>query len=448
MKRFFSGKKKVGPESSTPNKKGVDFREVGLRDFDLVLFKGGDDVSGFIRGLERYQLGNGDFSHVGIILTSKSLRFRNLEDNKLYIFESTMSGHLSDGVPNYTGHSYLGSQLRDFAEVLKAYDAPPHTAVAVRRIKDNPLDVMDINEVRERCSFIFGEWDHRPYQVVLWELFCAMFPSLRRFRIRVAEKQFVFCSELAAIIYKEFGIMPPNTVPSDVVPVDFVTQDQDHQVDRTKFEELQYIRYIPNYTPTSDSSTSTSSLQLNLKSSQSSQANPPPPQSNSSVLLPQSNPPSSPPSQSNLESSSQSNLESSSQSNLTPSQSNPPPSQSNSFVSPPSQSNPPPSQSNPSPSQSNSFVSPPSQSNPPPSQSNPSPSQFNSFVSPSPPFSQRNLSFSNTSFSSNKNTPSLYFNSPNNIPYSFNSNVVYQQPFSSYQRVTRGYPMTTIRTLY
>jgi len=227
-----------------PIKKGVDFRTLNLQDFDLVLFRGGDGVSHFIQKLSKARLGNGDFSHVGMIITSKTLRYRGLEDNKLYIFESTMSGNLSDGVNNINGQSYLGSQIRDFAEVLKAYDAPDNTAIAVRRLVNNPLDTMLIEEVRERMSFIFGEWNHRPYEIILSQLFYAMIPPLRVFRREELENKFVFCSELVARIYKEFGILPANCNPSDVVPVDFATQDEDNIVDRNKFNEIEYIRYF------------------------------------------------------------------------------------------------------------------------------------------------------------------------------------------------------------
>jgi len=228
----------------TPLKKGINYKDLILKDFDLVLFSSHDTVGSFIECLEKKQVGDGSFSHVGMIITNKTLRFRGLEDDKLYIFESTMSGNLTDGVKNIDNKTWLGSQIRDFDSVIKAYDANPTSAIAIRRIIDNPVDTMDINEVRERMSYLYGKYNHILYTVDIPLLFFAMFPPLRKFRIKRMEDKFMFCSQLVSKIYIEFGILPKECNAADVIPMDFVAQDQDNMVDRSKFDTIQYVRYL------------------------------------------------------------------------------------------------------------------------------------------------------------------------------------------------------------
>ena len=94
-----------------------------LRPFDLVAFRGTDCVSGCIRCLELNRpcggrIRSGDFSHVGMIVTSDILDDVRCVPGKLYIWESTMSGKLADGVNNVNGQQFLGVQLRDFDQVV------------------------------------------------------------------------------------------------------------------------------------------------------------------------------------------------------------------------------------------------------------------------------------------------------------------------------------------
>ena len=230
-----------------PVKQGIDYRSLGLRDFDLVLFDGGNTgASLLIKSLEKYELGEGNFSHVGIIITSKSLPFQGLEDGKLYIFESTQSGALTDGVLNVEGHPFLGSQVRDFDQVLKSYDNSADTHIAVRKLVNNPLDTMDINNVRIIMAYLYGKFNHKRYQIFVAQLFEAMFPRLRIFRNKRIEERFVFCSELVAYIYKGFGLLSVECNCGDVVPQDFISKDVDAMVNTTIFHEVQYIRH-PSY---------------------------------------------------------------------------------------------------------------------------------------------------------------------------------------------------------
>lgn len=224
-------------------KSGVKYDSIKhqLRPFDLILFHGGDFVSDFIRKLQQCRLGSGGelFSHCGMIVTTEVLSHPNMVDGKLYIWESTMSGRLGSGVKNINGETWLGSQIRDFDEVMEGYDAPPDTRIAWARLKVNPLDNMPLFEIREKMAYLFGKYNHKLYEVHVANLFRAMFPRLRRRQL--FKKKFLFCSELVAIIYKKFNILPKDCDPANVVPGDFVVEDADHKVDRTKWETPVYM---------------------------------------------------------------------------------------------------------------------------------------------------------------------------------------------------------------
>ena len=207
-----------------------------IRDFDIIVFCGADFVSNTIKELSQFEQGRnaGKASHVGVIITTNVVKHPNMEDGVLYIFESTMSGNLTDGVLNIEGKSFLGCQVRKFDDVVKAYDSNPKTQIRWCKLLDNPLDKMDINEIRAKSQKVLDKYNGVLYEVNISNLFYAMFPQLRF--LRFADDGFVFCSELAAIIYKELGVIPTESDPRDVVPADFIAQDKDRKVDFHKFK--------------------------------------------------------------------------------------------------------------------------------------------------------------------------------------------------------------------
>mgnify|MGYP002351034239 FL=1 len=90
-----------------------------IKPFDLIAFRGGDIISDLISIVEKYHLGIGDFSHLGMIVTSDILPYYiinnekiYLDPKKIYIFESTISYDIPfvDGVTFWT-HSVQNFQI-------------------------------------------------------------------------------------------------------------------------------------------------------------------------------------------------------------------------------------------------------------------------------------------------------------------------------------------------
>jgi hypothetical protein len=226
-------------------KEGVPYSSVkdSIRPLDLILFRGNDFVSKSIQKLSARELGPDarKYSHCGIIVTREILDIPELEFNKLYIFESTVSGKLGGNVRNIQGRAFLGCQIRDFDAVINSYDTPADTQVRWCKLKNNPFDdaiskdnMEYIKLIKSNLKFCYDMYNGAPYTVNLFQLFAAMIPKLRSCRPRVFMHTFLFCSELVAIIYKVIGVF--NGEPANVVPADFAVADEDRQMDHNMFE--------------------------------------------------------------------------------------------------------------------------------------------------------------------------------------------------------------------
>jgi hypothetical protein len=244
---FYSKNKKINKlrSSKTYNKVSYNDYKYFIKPLDLVMFKGGDFVSDFIRFLEKsknknihnkkyYDLECDAFSHVGIVVNDEILNDPRIKPGKLYIWESTMSGKLSDGVYNIDEKSYLGVQLRDLDEVVKAYSLDKDTDIAFCSLKDSVLSHYK-NEyaalLKQRFTTLFIRYNGVRYDANLYSLSSSIFTCLRSKRDEVEDacnsEEWLFCSELVAIIYRELGFIPKNVDPKNVVPMDFVGYDVD-----------------------------------------------------------------------------------------------------------------------------------------------------------------------------------------------------------------------------
>lgn len=221
-----------------------------IKPFDLIFFKGNDFVSSLISYVEKntllqestfgYEIKSDQFTHCGIVVTSDILKHPLVEKDKLYIWESTMSGTLApDGVKNITGRSFYGSQLRDLDTLIDAYDRPDDTAIAVAHLLptvfDPAYDLMDtemsiIPSLRDRFTLIFNKYNALPYDTDPIVLGASAFGCLRRIRDTTSDEDDdleVFCSELIARVYIELGFLPDTVNPKNVIPMDFFGFDSE-----------------------------------------------------------------------------------------------------------------------------------------------------------------------------------------------------------------------------
>lgn len=237
---------------SSSNKIGVYYKEClkSAKSFDLVLFSGSDVISLMIKYMETYQIkkkiddeyNQFTYSHIGIVIRNDVLGF--LEQDKVYIWESTMSGKLGEGVKNIDNNSFLGIQLRDLHEVVKAYDDSDTTRVALL-----PLNVdYDKNKLGEFNRFYY-RYNNTLYDINPTSLISAICPCLRPARKSVEEllgtEDLMFCSEMVTSVYKILGLFPDHINEKNVVPQDFIGGDIDRQIPANIFAPLIVMTAYP-----------------------------------------------------------------------------------------------------------------------------------------------------------------------------------------------------------
>lgn len=234
----------------------ADYKTIAsqIRPFDLIAFRGGDVISDLIEAMQKYELGTGTFSHVGMAVTSELLpsclvdgKLFVLVPGKVYIMESTFTYNVpgfTESAPDVTtGKGFFGVQLRDLEQVIPIYITNEKTKVAWCSLIDNPWDSQSKEELSEKFQKVFDEFNHRFYEMDFLSLLAAMFPSLRLIRnmkdkltrklfkllgkYHLSDSGWQFCSELVATIYQTFGILPENFDPKDVLPIDFFGYDND-----------------------------------------------------------------------------------------------------------------------------------------------------------------------------------------------------------------------------
>lgn len=208
-----------------------------MRPLDVLLFKGGDVVSGCIAKCQKRETGNGDFSHAALVVDTRVLdksRVKGLEDGIWYVWEITMSGKWNDGVTDIYGDSKLAVQLRKFDDVMKAVFKAKKDGCqcAWVPLKNNPfenkpdIDIEEINisistdNLMKKCTDLCLETYGRKYERSPFVLLAAILPCLRKCIGTKGTERF-FCSEFVAWILKEMGI-ETQIEEQYVIPVDFI----------------------------------------------------------------------------------------------------------------------------------------------------------------------------------------------------------------------------------
>ena len=237
--------------SKKPNyKKGILYSECKeqLRPFDVIFFRGDALFSSVISILEKY--GNnlpesGEFSHVAMIIDSNVCIHENILPGRLYIVESVIGGVFAHNVKDINNKVVYGVQIRDLEDVVKAFDKSNNTIVAWGKVGHNPLDVMPIDVIRDKMTHFCNEYLGKTYDANPVSLLSSVFPSLRKYRDSIETvchtKDWYFCSEIVAKIFKIFGIYPDTINEKDVLPRDIIHPEVD--IDRMPkvIETLTYI---------------------------------------------------------------------------------------------------------------------------------------------------------------------------------------------------------------
>ena len=220
----------------------VDYHDVAdkMKPLDLLLFRGSDPFSGFIRFIQNNMQLDDEFSHAGLIVTREVLpQLTQLRHGVKYVWESTCSwAGVSDGTPDIiSGSGKLGVQIRDLESVVRGYLKGEGSKIAWFSLKNNPYNV-DKKRVERILKNIYTQFGAARYEAPLG-LCAAVLPPLRKMRyvyghVTTPEGEILidlnqnfdgsrlFCSELVALIYQALDIIDCTLNPSDILPSHFV----------------------------------------------------------------------------------------------------------------------------------------------------------------------------------------------------------------------------------
>lgn len=182
-----------------------------MKTFDLLLFAGNEPISGLIRKFEYITLGNGKWSHVGVVLEGKHLP-GILNPDSIYVWESTVAFDVPDVL---TGVCGSGVQIRDLKLLCKHYNGKIACAPLINDYSDEHK-IKIVKKIHDRYSGT--GYAKNPFTLVT-ALCCCLRP------ISQSEDEGVFCSQFVGEIYKELGVI--NVDSKNIVPVDFLGGDYD-----------------------------------------------------------------------------------------------------------------------------------------------------------------------------------------------------------------------------
>lgn len=246
-------------------KPGIDYRTVvsEIQTMDLLAFRGSDFVSATISGLQKRILGSGSFTHVGLCIRGSDFPTGHKYHcpESVYVWESTQSGPLADKVYNVDQESFLGVQLRPLDKVLESYDNNEKSQISWFRLQPKHRQTV----IKSDWIKVFESYNGRRYDGNCLSLVASLVNVLRPIRRMVnwsccrCTRNWLFCSELVATVYKDLGILQ-DIIPDDVVPMDFIpkvecgevcmiipetpTYDLDNQVFNL-FDQWTVLTYYP-----------------------------------------------------------------------------------------------------------------------------------------------------------------------------------------------------------
>lgn len=215
--------------------KGKKDKSYNIDPLDLILFKpNANIISNIIGKVQQVTLGNGEWTHVGIAINRFVLPdcgdIGRADD--MFIWESTVN------------ERKIGVQLNNLRTIYTSNDYDGKIAVA--KLDHNPAarrkDEEDFEyfkrlaPVRKVVNTLYNKTIGTGYSCNPFVLLAAAFKWLRPVRQcifkspklrKISGKEWIFCSELAVMLYHDLGIIDKKVKAKDTVPMDFLGFDQD-----------------------------------------------------------------------------------------------------------------------------------------------------------------------------------------------------------------------------
>jgi len=209
--------------------------EAKILPLDLVFFRGKNAASRLVIEASRFRLGNGDWSHVGIIINRKALpTLKNAtSDDELFVWESTISGQEGFGDSSHildaeTGKGVLGVQIRPLRELMRT--STTKTPIAWAKLINNPFARREreqdkyyearIKKTKDVLETIHRDYFLRPYQMNCCKLLTALCCCCCNCFCKGCSRDKVICSQFVIVVYQRVGLIEAKVDASEMVPVD------------------------------------------------------------------------------------------------------------------------------------------------------------------------------------------------------------------------------------
>ena len=194
-----------------------------IQTFDLIGFKGTTFSSNLISYFQEKALKQKykkcdnlpEISHVGIAIRGKDInpfakdilrKFKDkLDDDEIYVFESTASGKIRDVL----GISCIGVKLRNLADLKDKYHGDIYWSAKLFKVRKKHF--------KKLAQFI-KDTNYKPYEKSKSIMLASLFECVKD---TDATPDSYFCSELVAKCLQYTGILDKSLNAERVVPLDF-----------------------------------------------------------------------------------------------------------------------------------------------------------------------------------------------------------------------------------
>ena len=210
----------------------INIKEIGnfIKPLDLIIVKGNSIYSGAISAVEKLFLGDGEWTHVGVVIDTTILPIKNGVAGKLYLWQSTLSNKEDGDIES--GKGRIGVQISDLTKVIKYYNKGKNQKIAWCKLLSNPLDkkieetVEEYNkrviDVKAILLSFYEENESKLYDCnpcALFKSICSCIPN------PCGQRTLYFCSELVTKIYQLVGLIDPKLDPETIAPTELVDCD-------------------------------------------------------------------------------------------------------------------------------------------------------------------------------------------------------------------------------
>lgn len=205
-----------------------------LQPLDMIIFRGnGWDSRAILLG-QKLGLGSGDWTHMGLVMTTDIIPIQNGVKGQLYIWESVLSGSLGDGINNIeTDQGRFGVQIRKLDDVIGKYDMSTETKIGWCQLLKNPLsrqlgDSDETYYLRRQSTIdklVNFQQEHGDsvYEYNCFRMCLSVCSRSNNVKPSIfGRSDRLFCSALIVTIYQSLGLIHLEIDATKIAPMELV----------------------------------------------------------------------------------------------------------------------------------------------------------------------------------------------------------------------------------